>query len=176
MAISAGSVCILESYEGIEGLTIDIAGGDIELTASDDGLNAAGGNDESGFEGFGGGFRGADSFAADSGAYVCISGGKLYIDASGDGIDSNGSLTVTGGETYVSGPDTGGNGALDYASEASITGGTFVAASPRKTESESRNRRAARSTAEPFLPRRIEYRKRNVPFFTCEKKGTFVLL
>lgn len=128
VAISAGSVCILESYEGIEGLTIDIAGGDIELTASDDGLNAAGENDESGFEGFGGGFRGADSFAADSGAYVCISGGKLYIDASGDGIDSNGSLTVTGGETYVSGPDTGGNGALDYASEASITGGTFVAA------------------------------------------------
>lgn len=128
VAISAGSVCILESYEGIEGLTIDIAGGDIELTASDDGLNAAGGNDESGFEGFGGGFRGADSFAADSGAYVCISGGKLYIDASGDGIDSNGSLTVTGGETYVSGPDTGGNGALDYASEASITGGIFVAA------------------------------------------------
>ena len=100
VAISAGSVCILESYEGIEGLTIDIAGGDIELTASDDGLNVAGGNDESGFEGFGGGFRGADSFASDSGAYVCISGGKLYIDAS----------------------------ALDYASEASITGGTFVAA------------------------------------------------
>ena len=52
----------------------------------------------------------------------------------------------------------------------------WVAASPRKTESESRNRRAARSTAEPFLPWRIEYRKRNVPFFTCEKKGTFVLL
>ena len=54
----------------------------------------------------------------------------MQIDASGDGIDSNGSLTVSGGETYVSGPTNGGNGALDYVSDAVITGGIFVAAGP----------------------------------------------
>ena len=52
----------------------------------------------------------------------------MHINASGDGIDSNGDLTVTGGETYVSGPTNRGNGALDYAGEATISGGIFVAA------------------------------------------------
>lgn len=114
---------ILQSYEGIEGLSIDIAGGEIALTASDDGLNAAGGNDSSGTGG-----RGDDIFAVMEGAYICISGGALNINAYGDGIDSNGDLTVSGGQTYVSGPVNGGNGSLDYAGEAAITGGIFVAA------------------------------------------------
>lgn len=125
--ISSGTIEITESYEGLEGQSIDISGGEIILTASDDGLNAAGGNDQSGLTGMGGGFRGPDNFEADSDAYIHISGGVLRVNASGDGIDSNGSLTVSGGEIYISGPDNGGNGALDYASEASISGGIFIA-------------------------------------------------
>lgn len=112
-----------ESYEGLEGLSIDIAGGDIDVTSSDDGLNAAGGNDSSGFEGGGG-----DIFAVEEGAYIHISGGKLHVNASGDGIDSNGTLTISGGETYVSGPTNGANGSLDYNGEGVISGGIFVAA------------------------------------------------
>lgn len=127
LSITAGTIEITESYEGIEGQSIDISGGTITLKASDDGLNAAGGNDESGFGGFGGGF-GQDMFAVDENAYIQISGGTLIIDASGDGIDSNGSITVSGGEVYVSGPVDGANGALDFASEASISGGVFIAA------------------------------------------------
>lgn len=121
--LSGGSIEIANSYEGIEGMSIDITGGEITVNASDDGLNAAGGNDESGFEGGGG-----DQFAAEEGAYIHISGGILQVSASGDGIDSNGELTVSGGETYVSGPTDSGNGALDYNGEAVITGGIFVAA------------------------------------------------
>ena len=34
---------------------------------------------------------------------------------------------ISGGETYISGPENGGNGALDYGTEASVTGGIFVA-------------------------------------------------
>lgn len=120
--INDGTIEISKSYEGIEGLTIDINGGNIDLVSSDDGLNAAGGNDSSGFGG-----RGGDVFAETEGAYIHINGGKVYIDASGDGIDSNGSLTVTGGETYVSGPTDSGNGALDYAGDATISGGIFIA-------------------------------------------------
>ncbi len=121
--ISGGNLNISQSYEGIEGLSIDITGGNISLTASDDGLNAAGGNDSSGMEG-----QGGDEFSATEGAYIAISGGTLHVNASGDGLDSNGSLTVTGGETYVSGPTNDGNGSLDYAGEAAISGGIFVAA------------------------------------------------
>lgn len=48
--ITGGTIEIAQSYEGIEGLDIDISGGDITIVSSDDGLNAAGGNDASGEE------------------------------------------------------------------------------------------------------------------------------
>lgn len=93
-AISGGSIKISESYEGIEGLTIDITGGQIDITASDDGVNAAGGRDGSSME------KGQDPFVSMEGAYISISGGSLRINASGDGISSldyNGKAVVTGG-------------------------------------------------------------------------------
>ncbi|MBO5460876.1 MAG: carbohydrate-binding domain-containing protein [Ruminococcus sp.] len=123
LTIASGKINISQSYEGLEGLNIDITGGDITLTASDDGLNSAGGNDESGY----GGPRENDMFAVDENSYIHISGGNLYVNADGDGIDSNGSLNVSGGYTIVEGPTNGGNGALDYASDAAISGGTFIA-------------------------------------------------
>ncbi len=125
VSITDCTMDISESYEGIEGLNIDILGGDITLVASDDGINAAGGNDESGF----GGFRAPDSFSdsSDSDMYIKISGGTLLINASGDGIDSNGSFEMSAGKVVLSGPDNGGNGALDYNSQAVITGGVFAA-------------------------------------------------
>ena len=124
LSVCGGNLQITESYEGLEGKTIDISGGDIEVVSSDDGLNAAGGNDQSGF----GGNMGADGFSADSDIYVHISGGTVNINALGDGVDSNGNLTVSGGQTFVSGPTNNGNGAVDYNGEAVITGGIFVAA------------------------------------------------
>ena len=128
LTVTAGTILITQSYEGLEGLTIDITGGEIQLVSDDDGLNAAGGNDESGFGGFGGGRGGMDSFDTDSDAYIQISGGSLIVDASGDGIDSNGSLTISGGEVYISGPDSGADAALDYGLEAVVTGGVVIAA------------------------------------------------
>jgi len=124
VTISEGKIDITQSYEGIEGLSIDIAGGEISVLASDDGINAAGGNDSSSSEGFQGG---DDQFASTEGAYIQISGGVLYVNVSGDGIDSNGDITVSGGETYVSGPTNDGNGSLDYNGSAQITGGIFAA-------------------------------------------------
>lgn len=122
LVINNGTIVITESYEGLEGTSIIINGGEITLTASDDGINAAGGNDQSGF----GGGMWQDSFGS-SDSSIEINGGTLKIDAAGDGIDSNGSLFVTGGEVYVSGPTDGGNGALDYNTDATITGGIVVA-------------------------------------------------
>ncbi|MBQ8508406.1 MAG: carbohydrate-binding domain-containing protein [Clostridia bacterium] len=125
LTINDGKITITQSYEGLEGMTIDLNGGEISLIASDDGLNAAGGNDSSGFGGFMGG-RG-DVFAADSSTWVNITGGVLYVNAEGDGLDSNGDLNITGGETYVSGPTNSGNGALDYGGQATISGGIVFA-------------------------------------------------
>ena len=129
LTITSGTIDITTSYEGLEGLHIKISGGDIQLVATDDGLNAAGGTDASGFGGqrgndkFGGGFgRGSSS----SNGSIEISNGNLYINASGDGIDANGTLLISGGYTIVCGPTKGDTATLDYDSSATITGGTFI--------------------------------------------------
>lgn len=46
LTIYDGKIDITESYEGIEGKTIDIIDGDISVVSSDDGLNAAQGNSD----------------------------------------------------------------------------------------------------------------------------------
>ena len=141
--IGGGSINIAKSYEGLEALDIEIAGGDIKIVAKDDGINAAGGNDNSGT---GGSFGGGDSFrpggrpgpgsfggpgggapgSGSSNGSIKISGGKIYMNASGDGIDANGTLAISGGEITVCGPTSGDTSVLDYDKEASITGGTFI--------------------------------------------------
>lgn len=129
--ISAGTINITKSYEGIEGEIIDITGGTIEIVSSDDGLNAAGGADQSGFGGMrkdGFGTTPNDTFNTSSDCGINISGGVIKVNASGDGIDSNGSLSISGGEIYVSGPTDNGNAALDYDGSGTITGGLIVAA------------------------------------------------
>ena len=110
LVLTSGTYEITASSHGLSGKdSVRIAAGSFTIVSGKDGIHAENADDsELGF--------------------LYISGGVLQIDASGDGIDSNGSLTVSGGETYVSGPTNGGNGALDYASDAVITGGIFVAA------------------------------------------------
>lgn len=139
LTLTAGDVTITESYEGLEALDIKVQGGTISLVASDDGLNAAGGNDQSGTTGgrdgmFGapggmgggpGGRGGAGGMSSSNGSIV-ISGGTLKVQASGDGIDANGTLEITGGHTTVEGPSQGDTATLDYDKSATISGGTFI--------------------------------------------------
>ena len=141
LTVTAGNVHISESYEGLEALHIDVQGGDIRLTASDDGLNAAGGTDQSGTAGgrdgmfggapggMGGGRPGGGGFGGMSGnsnGSIKVSGGNLYIQSSGDGLDANGTLEISGGYTVVVGPTQGDTATLDYDRSGTITGGTFI--------------------------------------------------
>jgi hypothetical protein len=116
-----GDINITQSYEGLEGLTITIYDGNISVVASDDGLNAAGGNDSSGFGGFGGGM---DYSAANQ---IVLNGGTLYVNASGDGIDSNGDFTMNGGTVTVDGPTNDGDAPLDWGGSGIVNGGTLIA-------------------------------------------------
>lgn len=125
LTITAGDILITESYEGLEALHILVDGGEIMLTASDDGLNAAGGTDSSGMGGRDGMFGGMGGMSAGNGS-VTISDGTLHITASGDGIDANGTLAITGGYITVCGPTQGDTATLDYDTSATITGGTFI--------------------------------------------------
>lgn len=123
LTINAGNINVTESYEGLEGLHVNVAGGNIALVASDDGLNAAGGTDSSGVGGRDGRF--GHGMSSSNGS-ITISGGNLYVNASGDGIDANGTLTISGGFTVVCGPTQGDTATLDYDTSAIITGGTFI--------------------------------------------------
>lgn len=125
LTVSGGTLDIGTSYEGLESSAIVIEGGSIAVVASDDGLNAAGGQDGSGFEQAGGG-PGRDAFAQGGDSSIVIAGGALVVDADGDGIDANGTVTMTGGTVIVDGPTSNGNGALDFGS-FSISGGLLVA-------------------------------------------------
>ena len=124
LTVTGGTVEVSESYEGLEGLHVVISGGGITLTATDDGINAAGGNDQSGAGGRDGMFGGG--MAASSGGSVLISGGTLDVTASGDGIDANGTLEITGGSITICGPAQGDTATLDYDLSAVISGGTFI--------------------------------------------------
>ena len=128
--IEGGTIVVNESYEGIEGLSISISGGSTTVTASDDGLNAAGGNASSGSKTFGnddwgGGFHGGMNDGGTNGS-ISISGGNVHITAGGDGVDSNGSVEISGGYTVVEGPTQGDTSVLDFNSAGTITGGTFI--------------------------------------------------
>ena len=103
---------ITASYEGLEGTTVSVYSGDIDVVASDDGVNAA--NSELGEH--------SDKFA------INIAGGDLYIDAGSDGLDSNNNITMTGGKVEVYGADAMMDAAIDYDGTFTLSGGTLFGA------------------------------------------------
>ena len=122
LSIYGGTIRITQSFEGLEGLTVEIGGGEIDIVSSDDGINAAGGSD-----GEAQGPMGADQFAVNGDAYIRVTGGSVHIDASGDGLDSNGATWIEGGTVAVDGPISGADGALDTNGEMLTNGGTLIA-------------------------------------------------
>lgn len=164
LTVNGGSITIRKSYEGIEGSKIVIAGGNIDLNASDDGLNAAGGNDSSATQN-----RPGRGWFESSTGEIIISGGYTKINASGDGIDSNGSVTVSGGITLVSGPTNNGNGAFDYASGATVTGGTLIALG---SSGMAQGFSAAENQGAIFLT--LSQQNANTPFAICDENGQII--
>ncbi len=122
--IEDGEVIIKQSYEGLESSNMTINGGTIKVTAADDGINIAGGNDNSSL----GGRPGQNSFSSTSSNALNINGGYIVVDATGDGLDANGSIYIKDGTVLVNGPVNNGNGALDYDGVFDIKGGILIAA------------------------------------------------
>ena len=113
LSVSAGTVSVTNSYEGVEGATVNISGGYVSVSAKDDGINAT----------------------ATSGTAIAISGGTVYIYCTGDGIDSNSrtsyqGIVFSGGNTVVI-STSGGNSAIDTEQGYQYTGGAVIAIMPR---------------------------------------------
>ncbi|MGN1316417.1 MAG: carbohydrate-binding domain-containing protein [Acutalibacteraceae bacterium] len=120
--IQNGDFTISYCYEGIEGETVTIDNGTFDITAVDDGINAAGGTDGSGF---GGGRPGLDQFSSSSASSITINGGTLSIVSDGDCVDSNGSLTINGGKLNLT-CNGNGNTALDCDGTYTDNGGDIT--------------------------------------------------
>ena len=115
VTINNGAITISKSYEGLESALITVNSGNIHITASDDGINGAGGSVIS------------TQYGNVASGNMFINGGYIYVNASGDGVDINGSITMTDGKLIVHGPTNNGNGAIDYDGTFKLTGGYLVA-------------------------------------------------
>lgn len=122
LLICAGSFTIPDCYEGLEGLSVTIEGGSLDITSRDDGINAASGADGSGTAR---GFGPQDPFAVDEDCSITINGGSITIVSDGDCIDSNGSLTVNGGNLKLT-CNGNGNTAIDVNGTFSNNGGSIT--------------------------------------------------
>ena len=104
-------ITVTSCYEGLEAAELNVFSGKIDITASNDCLNAAN---------------------SDLGGYdftMTISGGTINACTSaGDGFDSNGDLTITGGAITVWTANTADNEPLDADGTITVTGGTVLAA------------------------------------------------
>ncbi len=122
LLVSGGQIQIMDSYEGLEANQLLIQEGVISVKASDDGMNAYGGQNGRGF----GGGKTTENFPK-----FYMTGGTVSVNAGGDGVDSNGDLIVEGGCLVVDGPADDRNGALDSGSENGgrclVNGGTVLA-------------------------------------------------
>lgn len=105
------TITVTDCYEAIEAATLNIRSGNIDLTSTDDCLNAA------------------NSDLTSYDFSMTISGGTIQAYSSGgDGFDSNGSLTISGGTVAVWTANTADNQPLDADGTITISGGTVLAA------------------------------------------------
>ena len=105
------SITITGCCEGLEAAALNIFSGNIDITATDDCLNAAN-SDLSGYD-----------------FTMNISGGAIRAYTSGgDGFDSNGDLTISGGTVVVWTASAADNQPLDADGTITVTGGTVLAA------------------------------------------------
>ena len=111
-AICDGTFTI-DAKEGMESTYVRIDGGTFEISASDDGINAAASSDKNNVQ-------------------VEINGGTLSIKMGAgdtDGIDSNGDLTINGGNISIE-----CNSPFDYSGTGALNGGSVVVNGEEVTE------------------------------------------
>lgn len=110
LVVGGGTITVTRSKEGLESNAIAIIGGTLNLTSSDDAINAA------------------LTDTSTETPSLLIRDGLLNLDAEGDGIDVNGVFEMSGGTVTVHGPTHEGNAAIDVDSAFTIRGGTLLAA------------------------------------------------
>jgi len=105
--------------EGIEAKKIEIDSGNINIVASEDGINAASSGSDCDEE--------TVKCSGNCACYIHYNGGNLNLNSGADGIDANGDILISGGQIIVFAPPDGDNQPIDQDGLLSITGGTILA-------------------------------------------------
>ena len=96
---SGPSITIKSCTEGVEATVVNLAGGTVNVTSTDDGVNAAN----------------SDGTYADLGYSINVTGAKLTVNAPrADGLDSNGNINLISGSATIKSASTGGDAGMDY--------------------------------------------------------------
>jgi hypothetical protein len=111
ITVNDGFINVTKSYEGMESILINIAGGVTNLTASNDGINTSYGTVVGGTE-------------ANDNSLLNITGGILITTGS-DAIDSNGNFTINGGTVIAN-----GNEDVDINGNFLVNAGFLIGAEP----------------------------------------------
>ena len=96
---SSPSITIKTCTEGVEATVVNLAGGTVNVTSTDDGVNAAN----------------SDGTFASLGYSINVTGAKLTVNAPrADGLDSNGNINLISGSATIRSASTGGDAGMDY--------------------------------------------------------------
>lgn len=104
--ITNGKLKVITSTEGIEAPVINISGGDVDVYALDDGINASA------------------SEIISTGLSINISGGNVTVavaQGDTDALDSNGDINISGGVITLTGQSP-----VDFDGNGTFTGGTLI--------------------------------------------------
>ena len=106
---SGPNITISKSNEGLEGTVVNLFGGNLSLTASDDGINAANSD---------------DTYSGEMEYSINMTGGEYTVNSGGDGLDSNGNINLTGGHITIKSASAGGEAGIDYDGSLYVADGT----------------------------------------------------
>ena len=96
---SGPSITVKTCTEGVEATVVNLFGGTVSVTSTDDGVNAAN----------------SDGTYADLGYSINVDGAKLTVNAPrADGLDSNGNINLISGSASIESASNGGDAGMDY--------------------------------------------------------------
>ena len=124
LSMNGGSITVTKAYEGIEANALQFNSGFVDITASNDGINIAGGEDSSASEER----TGKNGITRSGSGEVQITETCINVKAEEDGIDVAGNISSQSGSVHVRGGQNSASGSIVCSGNYTVHGGIVFAA------------------------------------------------